>query len=233
MEEKKSLKANLDKKRVHGFLLGFVVALTCLFVGLEFTVEPDDPLDDPDLLARLSNDQELASFMKEDKVLELAPKAEEKPTTKLTIVEDEPMTEEFLQEDNPVETDMDDDMEAMDEEKEQPTPPEPTEEEALQFRIVQDLPQFPGGPLEFMKWLTRNLKYPTTAQESKMQGKVVAEFIVNTDGSVTDVKVTKSLNSLLDNEVLRVLRMMPRWTPGIENDKPCRTKVCIPVMFKI
>ena len=52
MEEKKSLRANLDNRRVHGFLLGFVVALTCLFVGLEYTVEPDDPLDDPDLLAR-------------------------------------------------------------------------------------------------------------------------------------------------------------------------------------
>lgn len=70
-------------------------------------------------------------------------------------------------------------------------------------------------------------------QERKIQGKVVAEFIVNKDGSLTDVKIAKSLNPACDREVLRVLRMMPRWTAGIQNDQPCRTKVCIPVVFKL
>ena len=84
-----------------------------------------------------------------------------------------------------------------------------------------------------MKWLTRNLKYPKALESQKIQGKVVAEFIVNKDGSVTDVKVVSSLHPLCDNEVLRVLRLMPRWTAGIENDQPCRTKVCIPEVFRI
>jgi len=84
-----------------------------------------------------------------------------------------------------------------------------------------------------MKWLTRNLKYPRAVQDRKQQGKVVAEFIVNKDGSVTDVKIVSSFNSLCDNEVLRVLRMMPRWTAGIMNGEPCRTKVCIPVVFRL
>ena len=66
-----------------------------------------------------------------------------------------------------------------------------------------------------------------------MQGRVVAEFIVNKDGSVTDVKVVKSLHSDCDREALRVLSMMPRWTPGIENNQPCRTKVCIPIVFRL
>ena len=232
MEEKKSLRANLDNKRLHGFLLGFVVALTFLFVGLEYTVEPDDPLDDPDLLARLDNEQELSSFMKDDRELELAPKAEEKPTLKLKIVDDEPTPEELIQQDEPVESDVSDDMEALEDEEEDTEPPKMSEEEELKFRIVRDLPQFPGGPIEFMKWLTRNLKYPKALEAQKLEGVVVADFIVNEDGSVTDVSIKKPLHALCDNEVLRVLRTMPRWTPGIENDKPCRTNVCIPVVFK-
>ena len=219
MEEKKSLKANLDNTRLHGFLLGFVVALTCMFVGLELAIEPDDPLDDPDLLARLDNEQELSSFLKDDHELELAPKAEEKPTLKLKVVEDETSPEEMIQQDEPVESDLSDDMEAV-------------EEEEVKFRIVRDLPQFPGGPIEFMKWLTRNLKYPKSLEALKVEGTVVADFIVNTDGSVTDITIKKSLHTLCDNEVLRVLSTMPRWTPGIENDKPCRTNVCIPVVFR-
>jgi len=230
MEEKKSLKANLDVRRPQGFLLGFVIALACLFVGLEYRVEPEDPLDDPDLLERLSTDEELSAFMKPQDELQLAPKAEPKPATKLKVVEEEPL-EEMVQEEEPVETDMDEDMEAIEEE---PEPPQPlTEEEQIQFRIVQDLPQFPGGLQEFAKWLTRNLKYPKALEARKVEGRVIAEFMINTDGSVTDVKIVGSLHPLCDNEVLRVLRMMPRWTPGIENDQPCRTKVCVPVIFKL
>ena len=232
MEEKKSLKANLDNTRLHGFLLGFVVALTCMFVGLELAIEPDDPLDDPDLLARLDNEQELSSFLKDDHELELAPKAEEKPTLKLKVVEDETSPEEMIQQDEPVESDLSDDMEAVEEEEEDPEPPKMSEEEEVKFRIVRDLPQFPGGPIEFMKWLTRNLKYPKSLEPLKVEGTVVADFIVNTDGSVTDITIKKSLHTLCDNEVLRVLSTMPRWTPGIENDKPCRTNVCIPVVFR-
>lgn len=230
MEEKKSLKANLDAKRPQGFLLGFVIALACLFVGLEYRVEPDDPLDDPDLLERLSTDEELAAFMKPQEELQLAPKAEPKPTTKIKVVEEDPL-EELIQNEEPVETDMDNDMEAIEEEPEPPAPP--TEEEKLQFRIVQDMPQFPGGLQEFSKWLTRNLKYPKQLEAAKVEGRVIAEFMINTDGSVTDVKIVNSLHPLCDNEVLRVLRLMPRWTPGIENDHPCRTKVCVPVIFKL
>lgn len=104
----------------------------------------------------------------------------------------------------------------------------------MSFRVVEDLPQFPGGPVEMMKWLTRNLHYPKQLEERKMQGKVVAEFIVNKDGSITNVDIAvSSKNVIFDREVLRVLRMMPRWTAGMQNGQPCRTKVCIPVEFRL
>ena len=231
LEVKKSRKADLEHGRWARFALGLVVALAFLFVGLNYSLTPDDPLDDPDLLDMLSMDEELPSMMQLENELALAPKVEPEPSKKLVVAEEEEQVEP-LTDDEPVETDMDNDMSALDGEEEI-EPPAPLDDDVISFRIVQDLPQFPGGAVEMMKWLQRNLKYPPLAQERKIQGKVVAEFIVNKDGSVTDVKVVKSLNPMCDREVLRVLRMMPRWTAGIENDQPCRTKVCIPVVFKL
>ena len=103
----------------------------------------------------------------------------------------------------------------------------------LNFHVVEDLPQYPGGAVEFLKWLTRNLRYPTLARERKTQGKVVAVFYVEKDGSITGIKITKSLSPECDREALRVLRLMPNWQPGIYHDEPCRTKVQIPIVFKL
>lgn len=231
LEEKKSRKADLERGWLQRFLLGLVFALGCLYVGLEYSVTPDDPLDDPDLLEMLSGDEELTALLRPESELVLAPKAEPKPAVRLRVVEEETQ-EEMLPQEEHVETDAGSDMEPQEDDDELEPPP-PLDEEAEVFRIVEDMPQFPGGPSEFMKWLTRNLRYPKVVEQQKVQGKVVAEFIVNTDGSVTDVNIVKSLHPQCDREVLRVLRMMPRWTPGIENDRPCRTKVCIPVVFRL
>ena len=106
-------------------------------------------------------------------------------------------------------------------------------DEEEQEQEDEELPQFPGGAVEFLKWLTRNLRYPHLARQRKIQGKVLAVFYVEKTGKVTGIKVTKSLSPECDREVVRVLGIMPDWTPGIQNDKPCRTKVCIPVVFKL
>ena len=229
METRKSPKADLEAGWGQRFLLGLIVALASLFVAFEFTLSPDDPLDDPELLGQLEGFEELAPFMRPENELALAPKAEPDPTLQLKIVEEDEAEEpekrqpEMSLEGDPGEDDLPEEDEQTQKE----------DEEVVSFRVVEDLPQFPGGPLEFIKWLTRNLKYPAEAQEEKIQGKVLVEFIVNKDGSVTDVKVVRPLHPLCDREALRVLRMMPRWTAGIENDQPCRTKVCIPIVFKL
>lgn len=113
-------------------------------------------------------------------------------------------------------------------------PPIPVaSEQPLNFRIVQQMPEFPGGGSAFIQWLTRQLRYPSLAQSQRIQGRVVVSFIVNKDGSIADVKLEKSVNALLDREALRVIRMMPRWKPGVHNNQPCRTMVAVPVVFKI
>lgn len=82
-----------------------------------------------------------------------------------------------------------------------------------------------------MKWLTRNLRYPPQAQQQKIQGKVVVSFIVNKDGSISAPTIVKSVDPMLDNEAMRVVKMMPRWKPGLEKGKPCRTMFAIPINF--
>ena len=101
------------------------------------------------------------------------------------------------------------------------------------MRIVEQLPEFPGGMTAFVQWLTRNLKYPEAARSQKLQGRVVLSFIVNKDGSVSQVKVARSVNPLLDREALRVIRMMPPWKPGIQNNEPCRTMIAVPIVFQL
>lgn len=233
LEQKKSPSADLERHWLQRFLLGLLLALTTFYVALEYNITPDDPLDDPDLLEQLTLDPELSSLLRPENELALAPKAEPKPTTKL-VVADEEVELEPQQEEQPVETDVNGDMEAQEEAEEELMPPPPDDDEAVSFRVVEDLPQFPGGPVEMMKWLTRNLKYPKQLEERKIQGKVVAEFIVNKDGSITNVNIAVPSTSIIfDREVARVLRMMPRWTAGMQDGKPCRTKVCIPVVFRL
>lgn len=106
-------------------------------------------------------------------------------------------------------------------------------EAPINFTVVQKIPQFPGGWSVFMQWLTKNLKYPHSAQQNKIQGTVVVSFIVNKDGSVANLKVSKSANPILDNEAMRVLKMMPKWKPGMDKNKVCRTMIAIPVVFQL
>ena len=128
----------------------------------------------------------------------------------------------------------DDEAEALNAKLSAALPPIPVaSEQPLNFRIVQQMPEFPGGGSAFIQWLTRQLRYPPLAQSQRIQGRVVVSFIVNKDGSIADVKLEKSVNTLLDREALRVIRMMPRWKPGVHNNQPCRTMVAVPVVFKI
>ena len=106
-------------------------------------------------------------------------------------------------------------------------------DEPVDFRVVEDLPQYPGGAVEFMKWLTKNLRYPSSAQQRKIQGKVVAQFIVEKDGTISNLQVIKKLEPSCDREALRVLKMMTKWKAGLMNAQPCRTQVCIPIVFKL
>lgn len=95
------------------------------------------------------------------------------------------------------------------------------------------MPEFPGGDEGMMKFLTENVKYPKEAIDNGTGGKVLVEFIVECDGSLSDVKVQKSVAPALDNEAVRVVKAMPKWKPGTNGGKTVRVKHTLPVTFKL
>jgi protein TonB len=109
----------------------------------------------------------------------------------------------------------------------------PKEEETKVFDVVEQMPEFPGGQAALLKWIGDNIKYPAIAEENGIQGRVVCTFVVERDGSVTDVQVARSIDPSLDKEAIRVLKKMPKWIPGRQNGSPVRVKYTVPVTFRL
>ena len=114
-----------------------------------------------------------------------------------------------------------------------PEPPKQQVEENKVFDVVEQMPSFPGGMGALMSWLGQNIKYPVIAAENGVQGRVIVQFVVEKDGSITDVKVAKSVDPSLDKEAARVVSAMPKWTPGKQNGSAVRVKYTVPVTFKL
>ena len=101
------------------------------------------------------------------------------------------------------------------------------------FDVVEEMPHFPGGPAALQAFLSSNTKYPVVAQENGVQGRVIVSFVVERDGSITDVRVVRSVDPSLDREASRVVRSMPRWSPGKQNGSTVRVKYTVPVVFRL
>jgi protein TonB len=112
-------------------------------------------------------------------------------------------------------------------------PEPPKVEETKVFDVVEEMPQFPGGQAALLEYLAKNIKYPVVAEENGIQGKVIVTFVVERDGSITDVKVVKSVDPSLDKEASRVVKSMPKWQPGKQNGSAVRVKYTVPVQFKL
>lgn len=233
MEPKKTPKADIERQRTTGFLLGLIFVLSVCYVALEWNSTPGDDSLPPLDLNELMHESELVPMSNEEIVTQLQDRQQDEKAEDLRIVDDDVELPDTVAS-SPAEDDEallqalqpEDDKKAL-------APLDVDPQNPLNFHIAEDLPQYPGGAVELMKWLTKNLRYPPQAQQHKVQGKVVATFYVEKDGCITGLTITKSLTPECDQEVLRVLRMMPNWTPGIQRDKPCRTKVSIPIVFRL
>ena len=114
----------------------------------------------------------------------------------------------------------------------EPEPPKHEEENKV-FDIVEQQPLFPGGPAALMKYLSEHTKYPVVAQENGVQGRVTVQFVVEKDGSISDVHVLRGVDPSLDKEAVRVVKSMPRWTPGKQNGITVRVNYRVPVLFRL
>ncbi len=115
-------------------------------------------------------------------------------------------------------------------------PPPPAEHKVVSnkvFDVVEVMPSFPGGNGALMSYLSSHIKYPAVAQEQGIQGRVVVSFVVERDGSITDVRTVRSVDPSLDREAERVVKGMPRWNPGKQNGSAVRVKYNVPVAFRL
>jgi len=101
------------------------------------------------------------------------------------------------------------------------------------FQVVEEMPEFPGGMGECLKFLGKNIKYPVEAQKAGVQGKVIVQFVVEKDGNIANPKVVRSIDPDLDGEAIRVISIMPKWKPGMQKGQPVRVKYTVPVTFRL
>ena len=227
MEVKKSPKADLEKKKTTGLLIGYVLALAVMFIAFEWS-ERDKVINIDTGMGEFVFEEEIIPITEQEQKQAPppppeAPKAEEI----IQIVENDAEVEEST-------IQASDETDKAVEVKYVPVEVEEEEVEEQQiFQVVEEMPEFPGGMAECMKFLSKNIKYPPISAENGIQGRVIVQFVVNQDGSIVDPVVVRGVDSHLDKEALRVIQMMPKWKPGKQRGKAVRVKYTVPVMFRL
>ena len=225
MEEKKSPKANLENKKLMFTQIGMIIALLVAWLAFEHKSYDKREID-PSLLRQTE--------VVEEEMVEITKQEEQKPqpvempkqTTQLEIVQDDVEVEDIE-----INAEMD-----QNEVIEEYVPVEVEEEEVQEqeiFQIVEEMPAYPGGDQRLMEYVAKNIKYPQIARETGIQGRVFVGFVVEPDGSVSNVKVLRGIGGGCDEEAMRVVKSMPKWKPGKQRGKAVRVSYMLPVNFKL
>ena len=227
MEIKKSPKADLENKKTTNLLIGAILTLSVLFIGFEWS-ERDKQVATDTGLTEIVFEEEIIPITEQEQPKQ-APPPPEAPKVEevLEIMDNDSKVEEST-------IQASDDTQAAVEVKYTPVEVEEEEVEEEQiFQIVEEPASFPGGMGECMKWLGKNIKYPTISQENGVQGRVIIQFVVNKDGSIVDAQVARGVDPYLDKEALRVVGQMPKWSPGKQRGKAVRCQFTLPVQFRL
>ena len=227
MEIKKSPKADLENKKTTNLLIGAILTLSVLFIGFEWS-ERDKQVATDTGLTEIVFEEEIIPITEQEQPKQ-APPPPEAPKVEevLEIMDNDSKVEEST-------IQASDDTQAAVEVKYTPVEVEEEEVEEEQiFQIVEEPASFPGGMGECMKWLGKNIKYPTISQENGVQGRVIVQFVVNRDGTIVDAKVVRGVDPYLDKEALRVVNQMPKWSPGKQRGKAVRCQFTLPVQFRL
>ncbi|MCQ2131882.1 MAG: energy transducer TonB [Bacteroidaceae bacterium] len=236
MEIKKSKKADLEGQKSTSLLLGYICALGAMFAAFEWTTREYAETEPVKYVAYASPEEEVPPITQPIFTAAPPPPAEAPQVAEIIDIVDnnEEIEEETIQT-----------TEDVNEAVSGPSAPVATgpvapigpvevdggEDEI--FQVVEQMPQFPGGDAALMQYLSKNIKYPASAQENNIQGRAIIEFVVNKDGSIVDPKVVKSLDKACDQEAMRVIKAMPKWKPGMQRGKPVRVKYTVPVAFRL
>lgn len=228
MEIKKTPKADLENRRTLYTEIGLVVALLVVWGAFSYSTKEK-------AVASLGEDTQVVE------VEDMVPITQETPppppeTPKIPVLSDQiDIVEDDIKVDDnfmSLEDDANLGVEIMDYVEE--VKEEVVEEGAIPFQLVEEKPSFNGGDAnEFSKWVNSKLQYPEIAKENGVQGRVTLQFTVNPDGSVSNVKVLRGVDSSLDKEAVRVVSMSPKWKPGKQRDRAVKVTYTFPVIFQL
>ncbi len=226
-EVKKTSRASLEGHRSTYLLMGIVVAAAVLFFAFEWSTETTK-LDETVLVQDVLAEEEIEITRRDPAPPPPPPPPEPETPEIIEVVEEKVETRFEIQ----VE---DDQSQRQVQTYVPPPPPKPKEEEVTEeiFVVVEEQPEFPGGNAAMMKFLSDNIRYPVIAQENGIQGRVICNFVVERDGSITDVQVVRGQDPSLDREAVRVIQQMPRWKPGKQRGAPVRVRFTLPVVFRL
>lgn len=220
MEAKKSPEADLEKRKGSFMLIGLLTALAVTLVAFEWTTFEKVVGE----LGKFQDEQLEEEIIPASATPPPPPPPPPAPAEMIEIVDDKIEVPE---------------TKAVDTESTAETtfeaPPQRQEEEEDDtiFTIVEDQPQFPGGDKALYAFLGKNMKYPAMAQDANIQGTVYVTFEVDKDGQIKDVKVLRGIGGGCDEEAIRVVKSMPKWTPGKQRGKPVRVQYNLPVKFTL
>ena len=229
MEIKKTSKANLEKDISLNFLMGLVIALAILFVGFEWG-ETEIEIATDSGISKIIEEEEIEQTEQN----ELPPPVVEPEVIKAPdIIE---IVENTIEVENVQILSTEDDASHIQAEIYKAPVAEVEEEEIDEnfiFISAEEPAEFPGGEGALLRWITENMVYPTIAQENGISGRVSCQFVVEPDGSVSNVEVIRPLNQYLDREAVRVLSKLPKFKPGKQRGKPVRVRYSVPVRFQL
>ena len=228
MEVKKSEKASLENKRFLFVEIGFVVALLITLGAFEYTTK------EKKAATLTAENTEVA----EEEIIPITQDTPPPPpeAPKIPIISDQIdiVDDDIAVEDNFMNIDDNGDLGVEIRDYIEEFEEEVVEEETIPFQLVEEKPKFQGGDANaFSAWVAKNLVYPEIAKENGVQGRVMLQFTVNPDGSVSNVKVLRGVDASLDKEAVRVVSSSPKWTPGKQRDRAVKVSYTFPVIFQL
>ena len=227
MEIKKTPKANLENKKTMAILIGLVLALGIMFIAFEWSKNEIKVYDDA-IQGEFVEDEEMIEVTFRDETPPPPP-----PPIQETVLSDIIDIRDDKEEIQTKNFDSEDDKNKKVVIQAPIAAPVEDPEENRIHVVVERMPEFPGGEAAMNQFINRTIRYPVIAQENGIQGRVVVQFVVNTDGKIVDVEVVRGVEESLDKEAIRVVKAMPPWNPGRQGGKNVRVKYTLPIRFRI
>jgi protein TonB len=237
MEAIKTVNEELRNQKSTSLLIGYVVVLAAMFVAFEYTTRDVVVKEEGKIYESVVLEEDMIPITQQQEIVAPPPAAAPKVAEIINIVDNETeLPEEEIETSEEVNQAITTVVGTGAPSAVATGPVGPIVEEVDDDRVydvVEENASFPGGDEECMKWLRKNIRYPSICQEQGVQCRVIVAFVVNRDGSIVDVKVVRSPDENLSEEAIRVVKLMPKWKPARQGNKTVRSRFNLPVMFRL